>query len=116
METILTSWEDTLTRLNAREFAAFSCGESARSVPTCHELSERFRTRGRDGQGQLVDGNAVGDGESVDPFVRRLASKQLPEQDAVAGGGKMRIDFKAAFICFKSTNIPVERVNGWIYN
>lgn len=62
------------------------CPASARIVPTCHELSEGFRTRGRDGQGQLVDGNPVGNGEPVDPFVRSLAGKQLPEQDAVAGG------------------------------
>lgn len=90
METILISCENTLTRLNPAPRAGWGLAESgyasARIVPTCHELSEGFRTRGRDGQGQLVDGNPVGDREPVDPFVRSLAGKQLPEQDAIAGG------------------------------
>lgn len=40
---------------------------------TFHELNEGFGARGRDGQGELVDGDTVGDGEPVNPFVGRLS-------------------------------------------
>lgn len=41
-------------------------------VPTCHEQSEGFGARGGDGQRELVDGDSVGDSESINPFVRHL--------------------------------------------
>ena len=55
--------------------------------PTWHELSKGFGAGGGDGQRELVDGDSVGDSESVDPFVRWLSRQQLPQQDTVTGGG-----------------------------
>lgn len=88
METILFSCKNTLTQLNpALRCRGVRCPTwHLLTGPTCHELSKRLGARGRDGQSQLVDGNPVGHGQAVDPFVRSLAGEQLPEQDAIAAG------------------------------
>lgn len=49
-----------------------SCFQNRVSL-TWHELSEGFGAGGRDGQGELVDGDPVGDGESIDAPVGRLS-------------------------------------------
>lgn len=93
METILFSCKNTLTRLNPALRCRGVCCLTWHllTCPTCHELSKRLGARGRDGQSQLVDGNPVGHGQAVDPFVRSLAGEQLPEQDAIAGGEHQKL-------------------------
>lgn len=93
METILFSCKNTLTRLNpARRCRGVRCRTGhLLACPTCHELSKGLGARGRDGQSQLVDGDPVGHSQAVDPFVRSLAGEQLPEQDAIAGGGQQNL-------------------------
>lgn len=52
---------------------------------TLHELLPLLWAGAGDVQVELVDGDAVGDGQVVDALVRRLARQQLPQHHAVAG-------------------------------
>lgn len=47
---------------------------------TFQQLSEGLGARRRDGEGQLVHGDAVSNGQRVDLSVRDLAGQQLPQQ------------------------------------
>lgn len=114
METVLFSCKNTLTRLHP----ALRC-RGVRCLtwhlptgPTCHELSKGLGARGRDGQSQLVDGDPVGHGQAVDPFVRSLAGEQLPEQDAIAGGEQQNL-FSRRLSCLPISVVKRELYSGF---
>ena len=54
---------------------------------TCHEVCKRFGAGGRDRKRQLVHGDPVGNGETVNTPVWDFAREKLPQKDPITVGG-----------------------------